>query len=42
MIEQYGFEKGVDIFVAKAEERGIGNTLRQKANSVYKRGAKLK
>jgi hypothetical protein len=37
--EQYGPEEGVRIFLQKAEEQGAGNTLRQKANSIYKTGA---
>lgn len=41
MVEQYGREEGTRIFLAKAEERGTGNTIRQKVNSVYKKGAKL-
>ena len=41
-IDQYGREEGNRIFLAKADERGEGKTLRQKANSVYKTGAKLK
>ena len=40
--DQYGPEEGVRIFLKKAEEQGTGNTLRQKANSVFKTGAKLK
>lgn len=41
MVDQYGLEEGRRIFLAKAEERGKGNTIRQKVNSVYKTGAKL-
>jgi hypothetical protein len=37
----YGPEEGVRIFLQKAEEQGEGKTLRQKANSIYKTGAKL-
>jgi hypothetical protein len=40
-VEQYGVSEGRRIFLAKAEEQGTGNTLRQKVNSTYKRGAKL-
>lgn len=40
-IKQYGQNEGTRIFLAKAEERGKGNTLRQKVNSVYKTGATL-
>lgn len=41
-IDEYGRKEGERIYLAKAEERGQGNTLRQKVNSVYKTGAKLK
>jgi hypothetical protein len=37
----YGQEEGLRIFLLKADEQGQGKTLRQKANSVYKHGAKL-
>lgn len=40
-IEDYGKERGVQFFLEKAEIRGTGNTLRQKVNSTYKKGAKL-
>lgn len=40
-IDQYGQAEGERIFLAKAEERGRGKTLRQKVNSIYKTGAKL-
>lgn len=40
--ELYGPEEGVRIFLKKAEEQGEGKTLRQKANDIYKTGAKLK
>jgi hypothetical protein len=40
-ITGYGVNEGVRIFIAKADEQGSGSTLRQKVNSVYKRGAKL-
>lgn len=40
-IKQYGQAEGERIFLAKAEERGTGATLRQKVNSVFKTGAKL-
>ena len=43
MIEDYGgVEKGVQVFIDKAKERGTGKTVRQKVNSTYKTGAKLK
>jgi len=37
----YGPEEGLRVFLKKAEEQGEGHTLREKANSVYKTGAKL-
>jgi len=41
-IDQYGQEEGTRIFLAKADEQGPdGLTLRQKANQVYKNGARL-
>lgn len=40
-VAQYGKREGTRIFLAKAEERGTGRTLRQKVNSVYKKGARL-
>lgn len=42
MQRQYGTKKGNSIWQAKAEEKGEGKTLREKINSVYHRGAKLK
>lgn len=41
-IDEYGKSDGERIYLAKADERGQGNTLRQRVNSVYKTGAKLK
>lgn len=42
MIDTYGdVQKAAQVFLDKAEEQGTGNTLRQKVNSVYKKGAKL-
>jgi hypothetical protein len=41
-IAEYGKKEGTRIFLAKAEEQGIGNTLRQKVNYTYKKGTKLK
>jgi hypothetical protein len=41
-IREYGYNEGNRIFLQKAEERGQGSTIRQKVNSVYKKGAKLK
>lgn len=40
-VKQYGKSEGERIFIAKAEERGKGNTLRQKVNFTYKTGARL-
>lgn len=40
-VRQYGKAEGERIFLAKAEERGRGRTLREKVNSVYKTGARL-
>jgi len=41
-IDFYGYTEGNRIFWQKADEQGSGNTIRQKANSIYKKGAKLK
>lgn len=38
----YGTHDGPEIFLKKAEEQGQGSTIRQKVNSIYKKGAKLK
>lgn len=38
---QYGHREGDRIFLEYAEEHGTGNTIRQKVNSVYKKGGKL-
>jgi hypothetical protein len=40
-VQQYGAQEGERIFLAKADERGTGRTIRQKVNSVYKTGARL-
>lgn len=40
-VAEYGQKEGERIFLAKAEERGTGNTIRQKVNSVYRKGAKI-
>ena len=39
MIDQYGLAEGRRIFLQKAEEQGVGTTIRQKVNSIYKTGA---
>lgn len=42
MIDTYSdVQKATQVFLDKAEEQGTGNTLRQKVNSVYKKGARL-
>ncbi len=41
-IGEYGYKEGTRIFLQKAEEQGQGNTLRQKANSIYTKGGHLK
>ena len=38
----YGQAEGERIFFQKADEQGTGKTKRQKVNSVFKTGAKLK
>lgn len=38
----YGTHDGPRIYLKKAEEQGQGSTIRQKVNSIYKKGAKLK
>lgn len=40
-IKEYGKSEGTRIFLQKAEERGKGNTIRQKVNSIYHKGATL-
>lgn len=40
-IETYGQARGPGLFLRKANEQGTGTTLRQKVNSIYKKGAKL-
>lgn len=39
--DHYGKVKGTEIFLKRAEEHGIGKTVRQKVNSVYKKGGKF-
>lgn len=41
MVKQYGLDEGRRIFLAKANERGAGTTIRQRVNDTYKTGAKL-
>lgn len=40
-VASYGKKEGERIFLARAEEHGQGNTVRQKANSIYKKGGHL-
>jgi hypothetical protein len=40
-VKEYGKSEGTRIFLAKAEERGKGKTIRQKVNSIYKKGSHL-
>lgn len=40
-VDQYGKKEGERIFLEYAEEHGTGNTIRQKVNSVFRRGAKI-
>lgn len=39
--QQYGKKEGERIFLLYAEEHGTGNTIRQKVNSVFKKGAHI-
>jgi hypothetical protein len=39
MVQFYGKKEGERIFLKKAEEQGSGNTIRQKCNSIYKKGS---
>jgi hypothetical protein len=41
MVQFYGKKEGERIFLKKAEEQGSGNTIRQKCNSIYKKGRTL-
>lgn len=41
MVAQYGLSEGRRIFLAKANERGVGNTVRQRADSIYTTGRHL-
>lgn len=38
MVRRYGKGDGERIFLERAEEHGAGKTLRQKVNSIYKKG----
>lgn len=37
-VARYGYTEGTRIFLQRAEEHGEGSTLRQKCNSIYKKG----
>lgn len=37
---EYGVQEGTRIFVKKANEQGVGSTLRARVNSVFATGAK--
>ena len=39
MVRQYGLAEGRRIFLQKAAEQGVGTTIRQRVNSIYKTGA---
>jgi len=41
-VRRYGLDEGRRIFLAKADERGEGSTLRRKVNSIYKFGGRVK
>lgn len=41
IVKQYGTQNGPDIFLKRAEEHGEGNTVREKVNSIYKKGGKF-
>lgn len=40
-VKFYGKQEGTRVFLQKAEDEGKGNTIRQKVNSIYHKGAKL-
>jgi hypothetical protein len=39
--DRYGRKEGERIFLARAEEHGRGSTIRQKVNSIYKKGGEF-
>ena len=41
-LTSYGLTEGRRIFLQKAAEQGVGSTLRQKCDSIYTRGRKIK
>lgn len=42
MVSRYGTDDGPRIFLDRAEEHGVGDTIREKVNSIYKKGGKLR
>jgi hypothetical protein len=40
-VERYGRKEGERIFLARAKEHGAGRTIRQKVNSIYRRGGEF-
>lgn len=40
-VKTYGKSEGERVFIAYAEEHGKGNTLRQKCNSVFRKGSHI-
>lgn len=40
-VKFYGKQKGTQVFLQKAEEQGKGNTIRQKVNFIYHKGAHI-
>lgn len=41
IVRRYGVEDGRRIFLERAEEHGVGNTVRQRVNSIYKKGGQF-
>jgi len=41
-VKQYGQKEGERIYLQYAEDHGTGNTIRQKVNSVFRKGAKIR
>jgi hypothetical protein len=40
-IKQYGKKEGERIYLEYADEHGSGSTIRQRVNSVFRKGAKI-
>jgi hypothetical protein len=38
-VKQYGKKEGERIFLAYADDHGTGSTIRQKVNSIFKKGS---